>query len=76
MYIIILILTLICLGQFCPRSKGAIRSTLCEAPNREGQTTTPRTPCPTLYDKCVVSYHLKEIDLLGLKLKEKSNSPE
>ena len=72
----ILILRLMFLGQFCPRSKGAIRSTLCEAPNREGQTTTPRTPCPTLYDKCVIPYYLKEIDLLELKLKEKSNSPE
>jgi len=32
-----------------------MRLTLCEAPTREGQTTTPGISSPTLSDKCVGS---------------------
>ena len=32
---LIVIVILILLGHFCPRGEGAMRLTLCEAPNRE-----------------------------------------
>ena len=55
--ICIVIVIVIFLGQFCPKGKGAMRLTLCEAPTWEGndQTTTPGTRCPTLFDKFVGS---------------------
>ena len=40
-------MTVIFLGQFCPRGKGAMRLSLCEAPTREtrpGHNTEPDGP--------------------------------
>ena len=36
--IVIVIVIAIFLGQFCPRGKGAVRLTLCEAPTHETRT--------------------------------------
>ena len=60
----IVIFIVIFLGHFCPREKGAMRLSLSlcheiipmkHQPVRHGQTTTPGTTCPTLFDKCVGS---------------------
>ena len=38
-------------------------------PVKQGQTTTPGTPCPTLYDKCVGSL-TSPADHITLKMQE------
>ena len=38
-------------------------------PMKQGQTTTPGTPCPTLYDKCVGSL-MSPADHITLKMQE------
>ena len=38
-------------------------------PVRQGQTTTPGTTCPTLFDKCV-SFLISPADYVTLKMQE------
>ena len=42
-------------------------------PVKQGQTTKPGTPCPTLYDKCVGSL-TSPADYITLKMQEKGRT--
>ena len=58
------------LGKSGQGGKGALRLTLWkDQPVKQGQTTTPGTPCPTLYDKCV-GFLTSPADHITLKMQE------
>ena len=59
------------IGKFCPRGKGAMRSTLCEAPTRERKPEhyTGNSVSSSLDDKCVRSI-TSPADHAKLKMKE------
>ena len=52
--------TVVFLGHFCPRGKGAMR---------QSQTTTPGTMCPSPFDKCVGSL-MSPVNHVMLKMQE------
>ena len=56
------------LGKSVQVGKGAMRLPYVKhQPVKQGQTTTPGTPCPTLYDKCVGSL-TSPADYITLKM--------
>ena len=58
------------LGQLCPRGKGALRLSLCEAPTRETRPDhNTGNYWPTLFDKCVGSL-TSPSDYVTVKMQE------